>query len=265
MNQRFELRQELIIVTGMVISKDSLIVILTGAGISAESGLKTFRDMDGLWETHRIEDVATPEAFERNPELVQDFYNQRRRQLFTSSIQPNAAHQALARLESLWPGKVCIVTQNIDNLHERAGSKNILHMHGELTKVKCLQCHRGSDWQMDVTKASVCPLCSKAGSLRPDIVWFGEIPYHLDEIDELLRTCGLFVSIGTSGAVYPAAGFVAEVRAHGLAQTIEINKEASEVRQLFNESRLGLASHLVPRLVDEILGETKDQGAQPKA
>jgi NAD-dependent deacetylase len=228
-----------------------LIVILTGAGISAESGLKTFRDQNGLWEDHSIEDVASIEGFRRNPQLVQDFYNDRRAQLYDSTVQPNAAHLALADLEDKWPGEVMIVTQNVDDLHERAGSSRVIHMHGELNKVRCVSTGKVYTWRDSIEPETECPCCSKSGTLRPDIVWFGEMPMRMDEIFEKLRNCDLFISIGTSGQVYPAAGFVNEVPS--TARTIEINPEPSSISYYFEEARRGSASLEVPRLVAEIL------------
>ena len=199
------------------------IVVLTGAGISAESGLPTFRGVDGLWEGRRPEDVATPQAFARDPGLVQRFYNARRHTLQTAPVQPNAAHRALARLEAGLNGEVLIVTQNVDDLHERAGSRSLIHMHGELLRARCLACGESIAWRDDITPTRVCARCAAAGRLRPDVVWFGEMPRGLDAIETALATCALFVSIGTSGQVYPAAGFAAAVR--GRAHTIEINLE----------------------------------------
>ena len=232
------------------------IVILTGSGISAESGLATFRDQGGLWEKHRIEDVATPEAFERNPALVQQFYNARRAQL--TQAEPNAAHIALARLErelGANGGRATLITQNVDDLHERAGSENVLHMHGELKKARCLACHAVHTWENDIDAADRCPAC-RSGGLRPHIVWFGEIPLYLDEIDAALATAELFISIGTSGAVYPAAGLVTTVRALGRAHTVELNLEPSEGRHFFAEARHGPASELVPAYVEDILRDS---------
>ncbi len=226
------------------------IVVLTGAGISAESGLRTFRAADGLWEEHRIEDVATPEAFRRNPSLVQRFYNERRRQL--REVQPNAAHEALAWLEREWPGDFLLVTQNVDDLHDRAGSRNLIHMHGELRKVRCLGCGGVSPWDEEVGPESRCPGCGRVGRLRPHIVWFGEMPFEMERIAEALARCGLFVAVGTSGQVYPAAGFVRQVGTR--ARTLELNLEASVVSGAFGESRLGRATDLVPRLARELIG-----------
>ncbi|MCH8683895.1 NAD-dependent deacylase [Pedomonas mirosovicensis] len=228
------------------------IVVLTGAGISAESGIPTFRGSDGLWEGHRVEDVATPEAFARDPELVLQFYNMRRAALKT--VEPNPAHQALAKLEDAFDGDLLIVTQNVDDLHERAGSKNVLHMHGELKKAWCLGCDGRALWEDDILETSRCPHCAREGRLRPDIVWFGEMPYQMERIDAALSACDLFVSIGTSGNVYPAAGFVALVRHYGRAHTLELNLDPSEGSRLFAETRHGPASKLVPAFVDEVLG-----------
>jgi NAD-dependent deacetylase len=229
------------------------IVILTGAGISRESGLATFRDADGIWATVRIEDVATPEAFRADPVRVQGFYNARRRQLLDPAVQPNAAHRALARLEREWPGSVWIVTQNIDDLHERAGSRQVLHMHGELLKARCAACGRIVPIEEDLTPDLVCAGCESAGTLRPHVVWFGEMPLHMAEIDAALAAADLFVSIGTSGNVYPAAGFVAQARQAGI-RTVELNLEPSEGASLFDEARYGPAGTLVPAFVDELLG-----------
>jgi NAD-dependent deacetylase len=227
------------------------IVVLTGAGVSAESGLATFRGPDGLWEGHRVEDVATPEAFRRDPELVQAFYDARRTRL--KAVEPNAAHRALARLDAEWPGELLIVTQNVDDLHERAGAKRILHMHGELGSAWCLACDARMRWERDLGDRPACPACGETGRLRPDIVWFGEMPYEMDRIDRALMDADLFVSIGTSGAVYPAAGFVQTARYCG-ARTLEINLEPSLGSYHFHESRAGKAGELVPAWVEEVLG-----------
>ncbi len=229
------------------------IVILTGAGISAESGIQTFRDNDGLWEDHPVEQVATPAAFARDPQLVQRFYNMRRTALV--KVQPNAAHQALARLQkdlSRRGGQVTIVTQNVDDLHERGGAHSVIHMHGELTSILCTACRaRWRSWA-DLSTDSVCPHCERHGTPRPDIVWFGEMPYQLNVIETLLFNTELFVSIGTSGAVYPAAGFV-ELARHFGKRTLEINLERSAGSHHFHETRVGKAGTLVPQWVDEIL------------
>jgi NAD-dependent deacetylase len=228
------------------------IVILTGAGISRESGLATFRDADGIWATVRIEDVATPEAFHADPERVQAFYNARRRQLLDPAVEPNSAHLALARLERDWPGDLLVVTQNIDDLHERAGSRHVLHMHGELLKARCTACGRIVPIAEDLTPELVCAGCDAADTLRPHVVWFGEMPLHLPEIDEALAGAALFVSIGTSGNVYPAAGYVAQAREAGI-RTLELNLEPSEGASLFDEARYGPAGTLVPAFVEELL------------
>jgi NAD-dependent deacetylase len=226
------------------------IVILTGAGISAESGLATFRAADGLWEGHRVEDVATPDAYARNPALVHRFYDARRARL--AEVEPNAAHCALARLDARWPGDLLIVTQNVDDLHERAGAKRLLHMHGELLKGWCLACDNRFGWSGAMGEGAACPECAMVGAVRPDIVWFGEMPYDMDRIDAALMQADLFVSIGTSGAVYPAAGFVQTARYRG-ARTMEINLEPSQGSFFFDERRFGPASMEVPRWVDEVL------------
>ena len=228
----------------------SNIVILTGAGISAESGLSTFRGADGLWEGNRVEDVATPEAFARDPILVQAFYDARRARL--ASVAPNAAHEALARLDREWPGELLIVTQNVDDLHERAGAVRLLHMHGELKSAWCQGCDSRTPWDGDLGNHPPCPQCGVKGRLRPDIVWFGEMPYEMERIDSALMNSDLFVSIGTSGAVYPAAGFVQTARYCG-AHTIEMNLEPSLGSYHFHETRTGKASELVPVWVDEML------------
>jgi len=226
------------------------IVILTGAGISAESGIDTFRAAGGLWEQHRVEDVATPEGFARDPDLVLNFYDMRRAAL--ESVEPNPAHAALARLERAFAGELLLVTQNVDDLHERGGSERVLHMHGELKSALCTTCGMRSAWVGPMIDRPPCPVC-RAPTLRPDVVWFGEMPYQMARIYQALETCDLFVSIGTSGAVYPAAGFVAEARAIG-ARCLELNLEPSEGSRLFHETRLGPASVVVPAWVDEVLG-----------
>jgi len=227
------------------------IVILTGSGISAESGLGTFRDEGGLWSQYALEDVATPEGFARDPALVHDFYNARRANCLDAV--PNAAHGALARLQDFTKGDTVIVTQNIDDLHERAGARGVIHMHGELLRAFCAACGHRWDALREMSPDDACPACG-AQSARPDVVWFGEMPYHMDVIDGHLATCDLFVAVGTSGAVYPAAGFVAQARRHG-ARTLELNLEPSDVAGLFHETRQGPASLLVPRWVDEVLGQ----------
>jgi NAD-dependent deacetylase len=231
--------------------KPKSIVVLTGAGISAESGVPTFRGSDGLWEGHRIEDVATPEAYERDPELVQHFYNLRRAGL--KKVMPNAAHEALARLEQKHNGEILVVTQNVDDLHERAGCQNLIHMHGELRRVFCTHCGHRRVWEDDMTTDHVCMACGTSGTTRPDIVWFGEMPYQMDRINAALQSCDLFVSIGTSGQVYPAAGFVQTVRYFKRAQTLELNLDPTDGSPVFHDSRFGLATTLVTQWVAQLL------------
>ena len=226
------------------------IVVLTGAGISAESGLATFRAADGLWEGHCVEDVATPEAYGRDPELVHQFYDARRARL--AEVEPNAAHRALARLEAAWTGDFLLVTQNVDDLHERAGTRRLLHMHGELNRGWCMACDARFGWSGDMGQGAACPACGVAGRVRPDIVWFGEMPYGMERIEDALARADLFVSVGTSGAVYPAAGFVRTARYCG-ARTLELNLEPSHGSVFFDESRTGPAGVLVPEWVDELL------------
>lgn len=232
------------------------ILVLTGAGISAESGLATFRGPDGLWEGHHVEDVCTPEALRRDPHLVHRFYDERRAKLGT--VVPNAAHAALAALDAAWPGELLIVTQNVDDLHERAGAKRVLHMHGELLSALCAACGRAERWEGAMPPGSPCGGCG-APALRPDIVFFGEMPYEMDRIDRALAKADLFVSIGTSGAVYPAAGFVQTARYHG-ARTLELNLDPSAGGLYFDETRLGRAGEQVPLWVAEMLAAA---GVQP--
>ena len=239
------------------------IVVLTGAGISAESGLKTFRDNDGLWEGHRVEDVATPEAFAVNPELVHQFYNLRRQQL-ANEASPNPAHFALTNFAQNFQGSFTLVTQNVDNLHEQAGSKNVLHMHGELLKLRCQNCNNIVDYgkgseasphhpvPLAVNSETPCPFCQSQKTLRPDIVWFGEIPMYMDTIEKALSHCDLFVAIGTSGNVYPAAGFVQQAKYYG-ATCVELNLEPSQVKSQFDECSYGPASSVVPDFFDSLL------------
>lgn len=230
------------------------IVVLTGAGVSAESGMGTFRDQDGIWTRYDIEDVATPDGFARNPALVHDFYNARRRALRDAAA--NAAHHALARLEkavTLAGGEFMLVTQNVDNLHEKAGSQNLLHMHGELARVKCDACGVVGAWEEDLFSGTECWRCGRRGALRPDVVWFGEMPYGMDDIYARLSVCDLFVSIGTSGEVYPAAGFVMEAGMAG-AHTIELNLEPSTNVRAFREGRYGPASQVVDEWVTDVIG-----------
>ena len=225
------------------------IVILTGAGISAESGIDTFRSAGGLWEQHKVEDVATPEGFARDPDLVLRFYDMRRAAIQTK--QPNPAHDALARLDAGWGGELMIVTQNVDDLHERAGAARVLHMHGEHLNAWCTACDSRPRWSGTLIDRPPCPACGET-ALRPDVVWFGEVPYEMDRIHAALREADLFVSIGTSGAVYPAAGLVRNARSLG-ARTLELNLEASQGSRWFDESRLGPASVVVPAWVEELL------------
>ena len=234
-----------------MIGRNSSIVVLTGAGISAESGIKTFRDNNGLWEDHHVEDVATPEAFARDPELVQKFYNMRRDQLLSGSVQPNAAHIALSSFESQFDGDFLLITQNVDNLHERAGSKNVLHMHGELLKVRCTSCQDIFQVDYNLSLESVCDNCKTKGSLRPHIVWFGEMPLNMDEISNRLKSATHFISIGTSSQVYPAAMFVDMVRSD--CKRIELNLEITARSEAFNESVQGKASVIVPSFLERFI------------
>ena len=229
------------------------IVILTGAGISKESGLDTFRDKDGIWSNVRIEDVATPQAFRRDPEHVHAFYNWRRRNLQGPHIAPNAAHKALAELERRLPGEVLVVTQNIDDLHERGGSKNLIHMHGEMLKARCEGCGGVHAWRGDLSLEIPCPACAKPGGMRPHVVWFGEMPFGMERIHDALRQCKRFISIGTSGNVYPAANFVAEARLVARAHTVELNLEPSQGASLFHEAVYGPAAEVVPAYVEKLL------------
>lgn len=228
------------------------IVILTGAGISAESGIKTFRAADGLWENHRVGEVASPEGFERNPQLVQRFYNERRRQLLSGEVHPNPAHRALALLEQEFEGEVTLVTQNIDDLHERSGSRKVIHMHGEILKMFCTRTHEVYDIRSDIEAEMCCACCAVSGTLRPDIVWFGEVPYHMEVISDALARCDLFLSIGTSGNVYPAAGFVSMANQVG-AHTVEINLEPSVTQSRFKEKIYGKAGVVLPGYVNALL------------
>lgn len=226
-------------------------VVLTGAGISAESGLRTFRAADGMWEDHPIAQVATPEGFAADPDLVHLFYNERRASL--EQAQPNAAHVALAGFQQAWPGELLVVTQNIDDLHERAGTTGVLHMHGELRKAQCTACEHVGPAAATMVPTTACPICP-AGRLRPHVVWFGEMPLHMDRIQDALRTCGLFLAVGTSGNVYPAAGFVELARAAG-ARCIETNLEDTVTSDRFHEHRRGPATEELCQLLDEWLAE----------
>lgn len=229
------------------------IVILTGAGLSAESGVATFRDKSGIWAKYDYRDVATPEGFAKNPVLVHEFYNMRRRA--HAGVKPNAAHEALARLERDYRGNVTVVTQNVDALHEQAGSKNLIHMHGEIFQALCDSCRARRPWNEDLSLDLACPTCGHKGGMRPDVVWFREMPYHMVRIAKLLAGADLFISIGTSGNVYPAAGFVAEAAANG-ARTVELNLEPSEGAALFDEAVHGPATQVVPAYVDKLLSGT---------
>ena len=226
------------------------IVVLSGAGISAESGIKTFRAEDGLWEEHRVEEVATPEGFAADPVLVQRFYNGRRAQLLSDAVKPNPAHLALAKLEEVLGNDLLVVTQNIDNLHEQAGSKNVVHMHGELLKMRCAYTDIVYPILGDISVDDRCECCGMRGALRPHVVWFGEMPLQMEEIYDAIEGCDLFLAIGTSGNVYPAAGFVRHAAMSG-AHTMEINLEPSAVESAFAEHRYGLAGEVVPAFVAE--------------
>lgn len=231
------------------------IFILTGAGISKESGLDTFRDQDGLWANHRIDDVATPEGFKKNPKLVHKFYNHRRQEL--KKVEPNAAHLALAKLETTWPSKVTLVTQNVDDLHERAGSKNMIHMHGRLKEVRCIDTGKVFQWEKDLEIADKCECCGKKGNLRPNIVWFGELPVDLPLIFQALDNCDYFLSIGTSGNVYPAGGFAQHVQMRGGVTLAEFNIDDSEITHLFQQHHKGPATQTVPTFVDGLIEKLK--------
>lgn len=228
------------------------VVVLTGAGVSAESGIDTFRDSGGLWERYRVEDVASPEGFARDPDLVHRFYNGRRQRLVSGDINPNAAHDALARLEQEVSGDFLLVTQNIDDLHERAGSRNLVHMHGELLKARCGACEVVRETRDDLTREDTCPDCGTAGAMRPHVVWFGEMPLQMDRIIDALERCDLFLSVGTSGNVYPAAGFVDIARGAG-AHTVELNLDETDIATAFARTIHGRATETVPGFVGEIL------------
>lgn len=228
------------------------IVVLTGAGISRESGLDTFRDKDGIWSKVSIDEVATPHAFARYPNRVHAFYNARRRKLLSAAIQPNAAHLALAKLERLWPGNLLIVTQNIDDLHERAGSLNVIHMHGQLLEALCTACKNVMRCLDDLSVKTSCSACHSAGIMRPNVVWFGEDVMFSDSIQRALRKCDLFLAIGTSGTVYPAAAFVHGAKAAN-AHTVELNLECSAGSSSFDELIQGPATEVVPQYVDSLL------------
>ena len=231
------------------------IFVLTGAGLSAESGLGTFRNApDALWQRYKLEDLATPEAFARDPALVHDFYNMRRRVLL--GAEPNDAHRALVRLQVGLQARgdtLVLCTQNVDNLHERAGSTDVIHMHGQLLQARCTRCQAVSDRRGDMGTRAVCPACAVVGRLRPNVVWFGEMPMHMAEIAEALARADLFVAIGTSGSVYPAAGFVGEARDAAIP-TCEINLEPSDNARMFDDRRYGPATQTVPAWVSDVLG-----------
>jgi NAD-dependent deacetylase len=231
------------------VTRHRSIVVLTGAGLSAESGIPTFRDPHGVWARYDLRDVATPEGFIRDPLKVHEFYNLRRRDHATAS--PNAAHHALARLTREHPAAT-IVTQNVDALHEQAGAVNLIHMHGELLSALCARCEARHPWHDDLGLNTVCPACARPGGMRPDVVWFGEYPYGMDRIYPLLTEADLFVSIGTSGQVYPAAEFVAVAKAAG-ARTVELNLDPSAGVDLFDEAIHGRATQIVPPFVDRLL------------
>jgi NAD-dependent deacetylase len=233
------------------------IVVLTGAGVSAESGVPTFRGSDGLWEGHRVEEVASPEAFARDPQMVHTFYNGRRRK--AQEVEPNPAHRALAKLARARGVELTLVTQNIDDLHERAGSEEVLHMHGELLKARCNECAAVVPCREDLSRASICPACKGIDCMRPHVVWFGEIPFGLDEIAAAISSADQFVAIGTSGRVYPAASLVSWARQSGVT-TLEMNLEESAASGVFQESRRGRAGELVPVWVEEVISNAKDQG-----
>ncbi len=229
------------------------LVVLTGSGVSAESGVSTFRDKDGVWARHDWREVATPEGFAADPEHVHEFYNARGRRLAT--VLPNPAHEALVRLESglaAKGGAFLLVTQNVDDLHERAGSKSLLHMHGELLRARCEACGASRPWTDDLSTATACLGCASRGLMRPDVVWFGETPVFMEEIAAAISRADLFVSIGTSGSVYPAAGFVNEARLRHIP-CVELNLEPSENAHCFTDARYGKATEIVPRWVDETL------------
>lgn len=231
------------------------IVILTGAGISAESGIRTFRAAEGLWEDHRVEDVASPEGFQRDPELVHRFYNQRRAQLLSPEIQPNPGHLSLAKLEQEFSGEFLLITQNIDDLHERAGSKKLLHMHGEGLKIRCRYSGEVFPCDGEINTNDSCSCCNRTAALRPHIVWFGEMPLYMAEIENALASCDLFLAIGTSGNVYPAAGFVQLANAAG-ATSVEINLEPSNVHSNFSEKYYGKAGDILPDYIDQLLSSS---------
>lgn len=238
-------------------SAEQNIVVLTGAGMSAESGVPTFRGVDGLWEGHRIEEVASPDAFRRKPELVHRFYNLRRAALNT--VEPNAGHLALAKLEREWRGKFLLVTQNVDDLHERAGSEKLIHMHGELRKARCRNCGVVVSWTEDLSPATCCPSCEETGDMRPHIVWFGEMPFELETITNALKSADIFLCIGTSGVVYPAAGFARTAAQNPSCRLVEFNIESTEISRQFRERVIGPVSVELPKFVEQLLSNTHRQ------
>lgn len=233
--------------------KHKNIVVLTGAGISVESGISTFRDQNGLWENHDVMEVASPEGFRSNPDLVYRFYNERRKQLLTPEIKPNGAHLALAQFEKEFPGQFTLITQNVDDLHERAGSENLLHMHGELLKMRCQHCGVILEIRSNLDSETTCNSCDSKGGLRPHIVWFGEMPLYMDHIQNVLGQCDLFISIGTSSQVYPAAMFVEIAKMGAMARTVELNLEITQKSHHFDESLQGKASEIVTKFLKEII------------
>ena len=253
-------RLGILVISDTMNARAKPIVILTGAGISAESGLPTFRDKDRMWEGQRVEDVACPAAFARDPARVQRFYNLRRAALAT--VAPNAAHHALARLQQAWAGRVTLITQNVDDLHERAGSTAVIHMHGELRQARCGHCGERMEWLGELQTTTPCPRCGRSGGMRPDIVWFGEIPYHMEQIDDAVADAGLFAAIGTSGQVYPAAGLVLSAKSAGAA-TVEINNTHTAVSDKFDRHLIGPASVQVPRWVATLLAGGVPPGCHP--
>lgn len=228
-------------------------MILTGAGVSADSGLKTFRDNDGLWENHRVEEVATPEAFYSNPDLVYLFYNLRRLQL--NETNPNPAHEAIGKLQNSEKFETILVTQNVDDLHERGGAMDVIHMHGELRSAKCVVSGENLEWTDELDSTHTCDCCNPPNQLRPDIVWFGEVPYHMEVIMEHLADCDIFLSIGTSGLVYPAAGFVQVAKFEANALCVELNLDESMQSSLFDESYRGRAAEIVPQYIEKLLAK----------
>lgn len=231
------------------------IVILTGAGISAESGLATFRSENGLWNKHRVEDVATIEAYWRNPDYVHDFYNQMRPELLTA--RPNKAHLAITELQDKYPSKINIITQNVDTLHEKAGNKNVWHIHGQINQIVCMNCGHVFETWGDISSEDVCPQCNIAAMLKPNIVFFGENLLYMDKVEKLLQTCDLFISVGTSGVVYPAAGFVQVAKFAG-ADTIEVNLEETSNNYLFDRHIYGKAGEVLPHLVQELIKQKEE-------